>query len=1292
MLHADLIGPLNKKYGLVCIDHNSKFITGYIIDSKSKASETLIKTIQKLNSVLQYNNNKSICYLRTDNEFRTKQMEQFCDDKGINAEFSAPHSSYQNGSAENANRILKNKIRILMMDSGIPKYLWTYAFGHALFLLNYLPRNKDQQSPWEIFSGKSKNLKHILPFGCLIFYHNYKTDQKIFTQYKSGVFIGYDKTTKIAFIYDGISRKIVRSSAFQGLPSVFPLRKNWYEQDGGEISGRRLSSVDYSSSDNDDLSSSSHVGMHGGSFFSLDNDNPNDFPPGPSSSGSRSDTTPPTDKGDNPLSSVRPVARQATIETIPDTDAMDIDSDDDDGDVADTFFDTQDSLVPVTNNSSSTALVSNRKETPSTPAPYSPPPKTSSQPSQPQSQRLLESSSSHPLMIESPSSSTESALQLVTQELVKMNQQQVNNQDKLTTELINLNKYSHEQNNNLINHLTSFHVEQQDKVFSQFQNLMNTSQHMFDTQFASRPIYIPVETDLLHPDPSPPARIVGPKAPLSLPTRGDVSKDLIPKMKPGPLNRVPTVDHAASSSDSDDADMAVDTDNSPPLQKQLPAGPVRPAIQSRGHVGRDLIARSPPGPVVPSSSPVSDVNHDSRSPTPPSSGLSGPTSVYSQVDVRTPLKIPDVLAPYLRRNIKRHTSLPTPTYSSKRRVKEGSSLALSLHQPDGSSTVVGHQRSKIHHDVNNPERNAIPEALRTSKGEPVLSTTQLAGGKSSITSNQDTQEPMVIDDEAHLLVNNLKYTLPRTLAHALRTPQAKYWKEAAKEEYDSLVNNKVFKVVKKTSIPKNALIVKSRWVFNVKQEDENNERFKARIVAKGFTQERGINYIDKYAPVMRFETLRLVFSIAAMNKWSMKQLDAKNAFLNGKLDHKVYLEPPDGLSKNKDEVWKLERSLYGLKQSPRIWYLTIAKVLKDNGFENSIVDPCMFWKQGVLLVIYVDDILITGKNKEVIEKTADILKKHYLMKDIGKPRMFLGISVKELPDKEGYELSMKDSIERIKENYKITPTQRRLITPLVKGFDKKQDTSAKLNEADHKKYRSIIGSLLYMANTVRLDISFAISYLSRFLEEPTEYLLKGCLRVMQYVIQTKHFNLKFTHNKRTLTYKDFRYIDKTEEVILHDYPELTKYQLTVVSDSDWAGDVKDRKSQSGHIVMLNGNIIDWTSRKQESTAGSSTESEYIALNDAVKSGKSILNMLQQMKIKVSYIDLVGDNCSALTLAAHNTLHKRTKHIDIKYHYIRELVENKTIKLNYINTKENIADILTKFDDTTTFTNLLKIIN
>ena len=273
LIHIDLIGPIYNSYALVSIDNDSKTILGYILHRKSEASEKAIATMMKFKNIMKAND-RPLCYLRADNEFDTKAINQFCEENGITAQFTAPHSSHQNGNVENANRYLKRKIKIQLYESGLDRSFWEYAFRHAIFLHNYLPRNQETEAPWTKLTGKVKKVKNLFPFGCLMFFYNYANDQKIFTKYKSGVFLGYDNTMQIAWIYDVEEDKVIKTSAFNGLKDVFPLqKKEWYEKlEQSGVTKKREGYKKVTGGDQDtteemnESNSSSHVGMHGDSF------------------------------------------------------------------------------------------------------------------------------------------------------------------------------------------------------------------------------------------------------------------------------------------------------------------------------------------------------------------------------------------------------------------------------------------------------------------------------------------------------------------------------------------------------------------------------------------------------------------------------------------------------------------------------------------------------------------------------------------------------------------------------------------------------------------------------------------------------------------------------------------------------------------------------------------------------------------------------------------------------------------------------------------------------------------
>ena len=232
----------------------------------------------------------------------------------------------------------------------------------------------------------------------------------------------------------------------------------------------------------------------------------------------------------------------------------------------------------------------------------------------------------------------------------------------------------------------------------------------------------------------------------------------------------------------------------------------------------------------------------------------------------------------------------------------------------------------------------------------------------------------------------------------------------------SMQQNQVYDLVPRSSVTDKA--VNSRWVFAVKHEPNGSERFKARLVAKGFLQEIGENYIDVYAPVMKFETLRLMLAIASIQNFKLCQLDAKTAFLNGNIDYQVYLNPPAGSGTPSEFLWKLKKGLYGLKQAPHIWFNTIKDaLLSSEKFKQSTMDPCLFYNNNCLISIYVDDILIASKESKHEQEAKNILMQKFTMKDMGEPKLFLGCNISK--SNNGYNLDLSEFTEKIQNDFKI---------------------------------------------------------------------------------------------------------------------------------------------------------------------------------------------------------------------------------------------------------------------------------
>eukprot|EP00253_Pinus_taeda_P035278 PITA_35278 len=371
------------------------------------------------------------------------------------------------------------------------------------------------------------------------------------------------------------------------------------------------------------------------------------------------------------------------------------------------------------------------------------------------------------------------------------------------------------------------------------------------------------------------------------------------------------------------------------------------------------------------------------------------------------------------------------------------------------------------------------------------------------------------------------------------------------------------------------------------------------------------------------ETVRAVLSIAAQNKWKVYQMDVKSAFLNGVLMEEVYIEQPPGYEKKgqKHKVYRLKKALYGLKQAPRAWYSRIDSYLQENGFEK-----CN------------DDYLI--------ENFKAIMKEEFEITDMGLLKYFLGIEVDQ--NENGIFISQANYVNEVLARFNMQKSKA-AITPTVMGLKLSKEDNSK--DFDPSLYKSIVGSLMYLTATTP-NIMHAVSLISRFMERPKEAHWQAAKRILRYVKGTKRFGILYTASK---------------------YSDLVGY-----TDSDWAESVDDRKSTSDYVFHIGSGAISWASKKQPIVALSTTEAKYVTATAASCQAVWMRRMLrslgqEQTKGTVIYCD----NSSAIALSKNFVFHKRTKHIDTRFHYIMELVSNGEIVLVHCRTQEQVADILTK---------------
>jgi hypothetical protein len=489
--------------------------------------------------------------------------------------------------------------------------------------------------------------------------------------------------------------------------------------------------------------------------------------------------------------------------------------------------------------------------------------------------------------------------------------------------------------------------------------------------------------------------------------------------------------------------------------------------------------------------------------------------------------------------------------------------------------------------------------------------------------------------------------IPESFSKAIASEEKEKWIEAIEKEKESLSLMGTWKLVDR---PKDKPVVKNKWVFDVKTDELGAViRYKARLVAKGFTQTHGVDFNETFAPVLRGESLRYLISYAAENNLQIHHMDVETAFLNGDLQEEIYMELPEGYEGDgRKTVCKLDKTLYGLKQASREWNLKYTRKLKDHGFEQTLADPCVFVRgvgpDKVLLGLFVDDNALVG-NLKGINEAKTILKNLFKMKDLGEMKKIVGIRVVNEIDR--ITLDQEEYIRDMLIRFKMEDCKPSSTPMALKNKQYKEDK--KLFE-DEKLYKQLIGSLIYISNATRPDICYSVNQLARNMQNPRYEDWKQGKRILRYLQGTKGIKLVYKKEKE----------------------ELCGY-----SDASYAEDKKDRKSTSGQVFLKNGGAISWKSRKQKIVSLSSMEAEYIALTDASKEGIWLKKMEKELCNKEDVLTIFEDNQSAIKTANNRIHNDRSKHIDVRYHFIRELIEDKKLKLVYCPTQTMIADIMTK---------------
>lgn len=413
---------------------------------------------------------------------------------------------------------------------------------------------------------------------------------------------------------------------------------------------------------------------------------------------------------------------------------------------------------------------------------------------------------------------------------------------------------------------------------------------------------------------------------------------------------------------------------------------------------------------------------------------------------------------------------------------------------------------------------------------------------------------------------------PRSWRSAMASPQASDWRAAADDEMASLIKAQVFHYVPRSSLPPQSKVVSCKWVFKVKRHaDGSIERYKARLCARGFDQVAGVDYEETFAPVAKFQSIRVILALAAHHDLELHQMDVKTAFLYGKLEEDVYLDQPEGYDTKPGMVWKLDKALYGLNQAPRAWYQELHSTLTSFGFTRTYSDYSVYVRgQGssyIVVGVYVDDLTIAARQLSVMDEFKAQMSKRYEMKDLGELHFILGLQVKRDRSARTLHLSQQHYIETILERFNVSdlrPTKSPLPSNTLLSPRTPDDPPC-----DRNRYLQALGSLMYAMLGTRGDLSFSIGLLSRFANDPSEIHWRALLHSLRYLHHTRHLGITFAY-----------------------HPDGTG--LEGFADADHGtSDISTRRSVSGYVFRLCGGAVSWQSKRQPCTALATGDAEYI---------------------------------------------------------------------------------------------------
>ena len=522
---------------------------------------------------------------------------------------------------------------------------------------------------------------------------------------------------------------------------------------------------------------------------------------------------------------------------------------------------------------------------------------------------------------------------------------------------------------------------------------------------------------------------------------------------------------------------------------------------------------------------------------------------------------------------------------------------------------------------------------------------------------------------------------PSTHAEALsgRFGPASRWQAGMDSEIDGCIERGVWIEVKVGELPAGANVLPCKWVYKVKTDEAGVvTAHKARLTPKGFRQVHGLDYNEVFAPTGRYGSMRVALSLAVRLDYEVEQLDVKQAFLNAELKEEVYMEMPPGYKKP-DTVLRLRKALYGLKQAPREWQQLIDGFLRAQlGFTPTVSDPCLYTLQSqggrlIILFLFVDDMQVSFHRADAAEWAAlkAMLLARFETKDMGESTWMLAMHLKRDRVARTATLTQELYVSKAQERFGLTQCKT-VDTPERVGHEEELGGDEPAHDA--QRYMELVGTLMYATICTRPDAQHAIMVLARHMQAPLRRHELAAERVLRYLAGTKHMGLVFGAARSG---------DGGEGKGGHCSAPIAggaalTGEVVAYADADWANDRSDRKSVTGWVVRLNGDVVAWASKKQHTVAQSTFESELYAEGAAINEVLWQRGLLAELGVRVQPCSTVyGDNQATVSQSANGVKSERTKHIDIKWHFITQQVQAGTIKIEWISTDKQQADIFTK---------------